>query len=171
MRRTVALYLVLALVLAAAATSCGSRSAGVSARERTVARRADLYAIGRIEVAWHKASSTHDVDLMMSLWADDATFTVGGETYTGKDGIRNFFANEAAPFQAENHWISDSPAYKERITVDGDTGTLYFECDYIDLKTEKIVAVVSADQDVKRIGGRWLITNSIAATPSLSAGY
>jgi hypothetical protein len=54
-----------------------------------------------------------------------------------------------------------------RITVNGDKGTLYFECHYVDVKTEKVVSVVAADQNVQKIGGKWLITSSAGATPSL----
>ena len=81
----------------------------------------------------------------------------------------DIFTNDAAPFKSEYNWVSDSPAYKERVTVDGDKATLYFECDYVDVPTRKVVAVVSADQDVQRIDGRWLITNSVAATPQLTS--
>jgi uncharacterized protein (TIGR02246 family) len=159
--------LTIGLSLAVSLTACSSGQD--NAQQQALQHTADIYAIQQIEVNWHKASSTHDVDLMMSLWADNATFTVGGKTYTGKDQIRSFFTNDAAPFKAEYHWVSDSPAYKEKVTADGDHGTLYFECDYIDVPTRKVVAVVSADQDVQRINGRWLITNSVAATPQLTS--
>jgi ketosteroid isomerase-like protein len=155
----------LSAVLVLASCSSG----GSSAKDQALQKQADIYAISQIETKWHQASSTHDIDLMMSLWADDATFTVGSQTLTGKTQIRDFFLKEAAPFQAENHWVSDSPAYKEKISVTGNTGTLYFECDYIDVQAQKVVAVVSADQDVALIGGKWLITNSVAATPKLTA--
>lgn len=132
-------------------------------------RQADLYAINQIEVSWHKASSTKDLDLMMSLWADDATFTTSSKTYTGKAAIRDFFATQAAPFKPENHWVSDTPAYKSKATVDGDKGTLYFQCDYIDIDTKQVKVVVSADQQVARVNGTWLIKATISATPGL--GY
>jgi ketosteroid isomerase-like protein len=160
----------LGLLLTTSLVACSS-GGDDSAAQQALKKQADMFAIGQIERKWHQASSTQDVELMMSLWADDATFTVSGQTYTGKTEIRDFFVNQAGPFQPGNHWVSDSPAYKQRVTVSGNTGTLYFECDYIDLKTQKVVAVVSADQDVARIGGTWLITNSVAATPDLSAGY
>jgi uncharacterized protein (TIGR02246 family) len=156
-----------ALTLAIVLTACGS-GADTAAQDR-LRVLADRYAIEQIEVTWHQASSTKDVDLMMTLWADDATATLGGQTYTGKDQIREFFTTQAAPFQAGNDWVSETPAYKIRITVDGDKGTLYFECHYVDVATGKVAAVVSADQDVARINGRWLITKLISATPELSA--
>ncbi len=159
--------LMLAISLSAASLSACS-SSNNAASQRTLQRQADIYAIEQIEVNWHKASSTKNVDLMMSLWSDDATFTVGATTYTGKAQIRNFFVTKAAPFQRENHWVSDTPAYKRRVTVGGDAGTLYFECDYVDVTSRQVKAVVSADQDVARINGRWLITKSVAATPELS---
>jgi len=130
-------------------------------------RQANIYEIDQIERTWHKASSTHDVGLMMSLWAPDATFNIGTETLRGKAEIRHFFANDAAPFQPQNHWVSDTPAYKIRTTVNGDKGTLYFECHYVDVKTSKVVVVVGADQNVQKINGKWLIVSSAAATPKL----
>jgi hypothetical protein len=104
----------------------------------------------------------------MSLWADNATFTTASQTYSGKDQIRQFFTG-AAPFKRENKWVSDTPAYKSRTTVDGDKGTLYFQCDYIDVDTKLVMITVSADQQVARVNGKWVITSAVSATPSL--GY
>lgn len=154
------------VVLAVVLTACGSGESDTTNAARQ--RESDRFAIEQIEVKWHKASSTKNINLMMSLWADDATATIGGQTYTGKDQIRNFFLSKAAPFKAENNWVSDTPAYKIRVTVNGDRGTLYFECHYIDVATQQLKAVVAADQNVERIDGRWLITNLVSATPELS---
>jgi hypothetical protein len=152
------------VVLSVAA--CGGSPTGST--EDAVQREADLYRIAEIERKWHQATSTHDIDLMMSLWAPNATFTVrAGETLTGKDAIREFWL--AAPvFQPENQWVSETPAYKLRATVNGDKGTLYFECHYVDAETGEVVAVVGADQQVARIDGTWLITNNVGAAPILS---
>jgi len=154
--------IVAALLLA----SCGG-SSKQSASEAKTQKEADYYAIDQIEKVWHQAASTHDVNEMMSLWAPNATFNIGPETLSGAKQIRNFFATKAAPFQPQNDWVSDTPAYKIRITVNGDKGTLYFECHYIDVKTKKVAVVVGADQNVQKINGKWLITNAAAATPSL----
>jgi hypothetical protein len=67
----------------------------------------------------------------------------------------------------KNHWVSETPAYKIRTTVNGDKGTLYFECHYVDPKTRKVIFTAGADQQVARINGRWLVTNHIAGTPAL----
>jgi ketosteroid isomerase-like protein len=154
------------IALAVCLSACGSSQE--TAAQQAAQKDADIYAIDQIEVKWHRASSTKNVDLMMSLWADHATFDYGPKILTGKDEIRKFFVNDAAPFQPENTWVSDTPAYKIRATVDGDKGTLYFECHYVDVKTKNVVAVVAADQDVARINGRWLITKLVAATPTLA---
>jgi len=147
--------------------SCGGSSHD-AASNASLQKQADMLAIDQIERTWHRAASTHDVDLMMSLWAPDATFNIGTQTLTGKAQIRSFFEHTAAPFQPQNHWISDTPSYKIRVTVNGDKGTLYFECDYVDAKTNKVVSAVAADQNVQRVNGKWLITSSAGATPSLS---
>ncbi len=157
---------VLGVVLAVSLAGCGG-SGKKSAADQDVQRQADLYAIDEIERIWHKASSTHDVDLMMTIWAPDATLNLGTETLTGKAEIRDFFAHRAGPFKPENHWVSETPAYRIRTTVSGDKGTLYFECVYVDVKTGKVASVVGADQNVQKIDGRWLITSAAAATPAL----
>jgi ketosteroid isomerase-like protein len=146
---------------------CGAGGAPTSSEIARLQQEADMRQIEHIEVTFHKAASTKDVDLMMSLYADDATVTFGGKTYTGKDQIRGFFS-KAGPFQLGNHWVSDTPAYKMKVTVDKDTGTLYFECHYINADNETVAVVVGADQHVARIQGKWLITELIAATPKLT---
>ena len=37
----------------------------------------------------------------------------------------------------QNHWQADTPSYKIKATVNGDKGTLYFECHYIDIEDEQ----------------------------------
>jgi ketosteroid isomerase-like protein len=155
------------LVIALSLTGCGGSSSS-SATDAETQKQAELYAIDQIERTWHKASSTQDVDLMMTLWAPDATFNNGPDTFTGKAEIRKFFTTKAGPFQPGNHWLSETPAYKIRTTVNGDKGTLYFECHYVDVKTGKVVSVVGADQNVQKINGKWLITTLAAATPTLT---
>ena len=148
-------------------SGCGS-SNSTSAEKQELQHQADINAIDQIEKTWHKAGTTQDVDLMMTVWAPDATFTVGGEPYVGKAQIRTFF-EKAGPFQPGNHWVSDTPAYKIRITANGDKGTLYFECHYVDSATGKVVNIVAADQDVQKIDGKWLITTSSAAPATLGS--
>jgi hypothetical protein len=127
---------------------------------------ANLYQIDKIEKTWHKAASKKNLNLMMSLWAQRSTFTVAGKTYTGKRAIRNVFM-KSGPFQPANHWESDTAAYKIRITVNGNKGTLYFECHYIDVDTGKVATAVGADQEVRKINGKWLIVDATAATVTL----
>jgi uncharacterized protein (TIGR02246 family) len=153
-----------ALVLSFAA--CGGSPA--SSTEQAVQREADRHAIEQIEAQWHKATSSHDIDLMMSLWAPNATFTVSpGKTLSGVDEIRAFWL-ETRAFQPGNEWVSETPSYKIRVTVDGNRGTLYFECHYVDAETAEVVATTAADAQVARIDGRWLITNNVGATAILS---
>src|SRR5215831_9912804 len=78
--------------------ACGGSGTSSAHREATQ-RQADLYAIDQIEKTWHRATSTH----------------------------------------------------------------------YVELNTRRLVAVTGADQQVARIGGRWLITNNVGGTPTLAA--
>jgi ketosteroid isomerase-like protein len=155
-------------VLVISLAACGGSGAN-SASEQALQRQADLYAIDQIEKNFHKATSKKDIDLMMSLWAPNATFTLGpGQTAAGKTQIRQFWLEKSKAFEPTNHWVSDTAAYKIRITVNGDRGTLHFECHYIDARTHKLEVVTVADQDVARINGRWLITNMVGGSATLS---
>jgi len=157
-----------ALALAAVALSACGGSSATSGAERTLQRQADTYAIDQIEKSFHEAMSKKDIDQLMSVWAPNATFTFGpGQTATGKKQIREFWLKSTA-FKPETQWVSDHPAYKLRVTVSGDRGTLHFECHFIDVETGKVAAVTAADQDVARIDGRWLVTNMVGGTAELS---
>ena len=75
---------------------------------------------------------------MMSLWAPNATFTSARADRGGKEQIRQFWLTKSEVFKPETHWISDTPRTRSAITVNGDRGTLYFECHYVDAKTGKL---------------------------------
>jgi ketosteroid isomerase-like protein len=159
------LGLVLLLVVLAACSDQGGGAASDEAR-----RAQDMWEIDQIEKSFHRATTEKDIDLMMSLFAPNATMTVGpGATASGLDEIRRFWLDDSAPFAAENTWISDHPAYKLEITVNGDRGTLHFECHYVDATTSKIASATTADFDVARIDGDWLITNMVGGTTVLEA--
>ena len=154
--------IILGVILAA----CGGSAADSSAEQARLIQ--DRYEIDQIEKAFHGATTHKDIDQMVSLFAPNATMTVGpGETAVGVDEIRQFWLEKAAPFAPENTWISDHPAYKLEITVNGDRGTLHFECHYIDAKTGDIASTTAADFDVARIDEKWLITNMVAGTTVL----
>jgi ketosteroid isomerase-like protein len=154
-------------VLSVVLVACGSSSGSSGDASR---RFQDMWEIDQIEKNFHHATTTQDIDAMMSLYAPNATITVGtGDTASGLDEIRQFFLEEAAFFEPENEWISDHPAYKLEITVNGDRGTLHFECHYIDAETGEVVAATAGDFDVARIDGKWLITNMIGGSTILEA--
>ena len=162
----VAIAVVVGVLVGALAASGGSSESAAS--EQEMRRSADLWEIDLIEKNFHKATTKHNIDLMMSLYASDATFTFPGSIAVGKKQIRRFWLTKSKAFMPENTWISETPAYKVRITANGDRGTLYFECVYVDAKTGEIMAVTAADGDVARINGRWLITSLAGATATLS---
>ena len=61
---------------------------------------------------------------MMTIWAPSATFTQGpGQTMVGTEEIRRAWL-ATKPFDPTTHWVSETPAYKVRATVNGDKGTL-----------------------------------------------
>jgi uncharacterized protein (TIGR02246 family) len=157
--------LVRAVVLGLAAVSlagCGGSSESSASEE--VKRQADYWAITELQRKFHQATSKKDIDLMMSLYAPNATLTIPGQTAVGKEQIRRFWVSKSVAFKRTNHFISESPAYKMRVTADGDKGTLHFECHYLDVNGKTVKVFLTADQEVARIGGKWLITDVVIGT-------
>ena len=165
MRRLVIGGVLGVFLLSVVLSACGGSTTDSSGDQ---ARRfQNMWEIDQIEKKFHHATTTKDIDQMMSLYAPNATMTVGpGETAAGLDEIRRFYL-ENAVFAPENTWISDHPAYKLEITVNGDRGTLHFECHFVDVETGEVAAVTAADLDVARIDGEWLITNMVGGTAVL----
>ena len=147
-------------------SGCGAASA-TSGEAAAAQRRVDLYEISKIERSFHEAISKKNIGEMVNLFAPHATGTFApGKTVTGRTQIRRVWLKSKA-FMPTTHWLSDHPAYKLKVTVDGDRGTLHFECHFIDLRTAKVAAVTAGNLDVARIGGRWLITNFVGSTSEL----
>ena len=167
MRRMIVVGLVLVAIAAVLGLQTGGGTAGASTNDKIIQREVDLYQLDQVEVKFHRATSHHDLKLMMSLWAPGAVFNIDQKTLVGKAQIRHWFLTENKAFQANPHWESDTPSYKLRTTLSGDKATMYFECHYVDTKTSKIVGQAGVTHTMQRINGKWLITNSAGSTATL----
>jgi uncharacterized protein (TIGR02246 family) len=153
-------------ILALTISACGG-SNGSSASDQATEQKADSYEVSQIERTFHEAISKKDIDELVALFAPNATGTFGpGKTVTGKQQIRQVWSKSVA-FEQKTHWLSDHPAYKLKVTIDGDRGTLHFECHFIDLDTGKVAATTAGNLDVAKIDGQWLITNFVGSTAEL----
>jgi len=123
---------------------------------------ADILKVRNVEITFHQSGSSlpqADLNLMMSLYADDAVLTDtahDNKNYTGKDQVRAYFS-KAAPFQPGNHLIGYTPAMRIRATVDGDKATLYFECLWVDADKNAIFAHSFSNMTLARSGDGWLV--------------
>jgi uncharacterized protein (TIGR02246 family) len=143
-------------------TAIAGLSAAMIAGATTEENAEDFMNLHKVEIAFHEAGTTKNLDMMLSLFADDAVLTVGGKTYTGKDQIKRFF-EAAGTFQPQNHWVAYTPAFRIRYSVEGNRAHLYFECLYVDKDSNKIAAHTNSDDTLVRINGRWLIKEMKAA--------
>jgi len=157
----VALAFVLAL-------QTGGGAATASTSDAITQQEADLYQIEQIEVKFHRATSRHDINLMMSIWAPGAVFDIDQQTLVGKAQIRRWFLTENKAFMPSHHWESDTPTYKIKINLNGDKATMYFECHYIDPATQKVVAWAGVTHTLQKIKGKWLIVEGSGAPTVLS---
>ncbi len=150
MKRVLTISAILAVCLAGGATAGMKENAD------------DFMQIHKIEIVFHQAGTTKNLDLMMSLFADDATITSGGHTYSGKDQIRRYW-QAAGPFQSQNQWVAYTPAFRIKYAVQGASAHLYFECLYVDKATNKIAIHTNSDDSLTRVNGKWLIKDMRAA--------
>jgi hypothetical protein len=125
-----------------------------------------------LQEAFHQAASYNGdpqdaadhLELLSTLWAPDATLTVGANTISGHDAIIAFFSN-AAPYHHE--WVSLAPSFRTRLEPHGDTADVYFECIYVDPATGKIVATPSLSGTAKKVQGNWMFWHMQAGQASL----
>jgi ketosteroid isomerase-like protein len=150
-------------------TASGSATSAVSRLDARTQSEADMYEIDQIEVKFHRATSHHDINLMMSIWAPGAVFNIDQQSLVGKAQIRHWFLTQNKAFKPTHHWESDTPSYKIRVNLNGDKATMYFECHYIDPKTGMVVASAGVTHTLQKIDGQWLIINSAGSTATLSA--
>ena len=127
----------------------------------------DFMDLHQVEIAFHQAGSTKNLDLMLSLFTDDAVIMSGGKTYSGKDQVKAFW-QAAGPFQPQNQWVGYTPAFRIRYNVEGEQAHLYFECLWIDKTANKIAAHTNSDDILVHRNGKWLIKEmKAAAVPEL----
>jgi ketosteroid isomerase-like protein len=136
---------------------------------------AEIY---QLQAAFHQAKTTQDLDLMMSLWADDATFInkSTGTTYVGFDQIKSLWQGSGS---FTHHRFSLVPSYKTKIEVHGNRAFLYFECHDIgdfatgnfgDPAVKTIVNDTFLAGTLRHVGGSWLFWK-MTAGPSSPLSY
>ncbi len=146
--------------------------AGASAAPAQSVTGPDSAQVGLIyqhQAAFHRAKTTQDIELMMSLWADGATLNVQGDSnspYTGGDRLRTFWLSSGS---FTHRRFSLVPSYKIQIRVTSETAWLYFEChdvgDY-DLPTRSIAGDTFLAGTLQRHAGRWLFADVTAGKAS-----
>lgn len=159
----------------AALTLPGLAHAGAPAGSPESVQVGEIY---QLQAAFHRAKTTQDLDLMMSLWAEDATFTnrTTGKTYDGTDEIKSFWQGSGS---FTNHRFSLVPSYKTQIDVHGDEAYLYFECHDVgnfadgsfgDPTVKTVVNDTFLAGALRNVGGNWQFWN-MTAGPSSPLSY
>ncbi len=127
---------------------------------------AEIY---QLQAAFHRAKTTQDIDLMMSLWADDGTLNVQGDPhspYVGFQSLTSFWQSSGSFTHLR---FSLVPSFKTQIDVQGDQAWLYFECHDIgnfDLATRFIASDTFLAGTVRNVGGNWVFWDMTAGKSS-----
>ena len=83
--------------------------------------------IYQLQAAFHRAKTTQDIELMMSLWHPDGVLMVQGDAnspYSG-DRLRSFWLTSGS---FTHRRFSLVPSFKIQIDAHGNRAWLYFEC-------------------------------------------
>lgn len=124
-----------------------------------------IAAIFGLQAAFHRAKTTQNIELMMSLWADNGTLHNQGDPkspYVGFTSLKAFWQGSGS---FTHHRLSLVPSFKTRINVDGSGAFLYFECHDVgnfDLATRFFAADTFLAGEVRRIEDRWVFWNMTA---------
>jgi hypothetical protein len=153
-----------ALRVGAAGTALGAASlllppaarAGAQGRGSEGAQAAAIY---ELQAAFHRAKTTQDIDLMMSLWDPAGTLHNLGDPaspYVGFARLKAFWLGSGS---FTHRRFSLVPSFKIRIAVHGREAELYFEChdigDY-DLPTRFLAADLFLAGTVREAAGKWV---------------
>jgi hypothetical protein len=139
--------------------------AQVRGPESAQARRLAVGEIYELQAAFHRAKTTQDIDLMLSLWDNDGILNVQGDPnspYTGFDRLKSFWQNSGS---FTHRRFSLVPSFKTQIDVDGDEAWLYFECHDVgdfDLPTRAIAADTFLAGTLRNIDGKWVFSQMTA---------
>ncbi len=124
---------------------------------------ADVLAVRNIEITFHTAGSVlpeKNLDLMMSIYADDAVLTDtahDNKVYKGKAEVRRYWSDVSGPFRPEHHWIGYTPAMRIHADVDGAKASLRFECLWMDVDTSAVGAHAFSEMKLARLNGQWQV--------------
>lgn len=125
--------------------------------------------IYELQAAFHLAKSLQDIDLLMSLWAADASLTIPGNPnspFVGLDSIRAFLLTTGS---FTHHRFSLVPSFKIQIDVHGEEAFFYEECHDVqdfDLPSRFIAADTYLAGTLKKVGGKWLFWNMFGGSAS-----
>ena len=141
-------------------------SAGSSAKPHVAgAESTQVGEIYQLQAAFHRAKTTQDIDLMMSLWDPNGVLIVQGNAnspFVGAQALRAFWQTSGS---FTHRRFSLVPSFKTQIDVHGEEAWLYFEChdvgDY-DLPDRAIASETFLGGTVRYLGGKWVFSNMTA---------
>jgi len=121
--------------------------------------------IYQLQAAFHRAKTTQDINLMMSLWDPEGTLNVQGDPnspYVGYDQIKAFWERSGS---FVNRRFSLVPSFKTQINVHGNQASLYFECHDVgnfDQATRFIAGDTFLAGTLRNLGGQWVFSDMTA---------
>ena len=152
----------MAAIAAGVGALAGPGTPPIVAEDEDDRQLADVARIYRLQAAFHRAKSTQDINLLMSLWDVNCSLTIPGNPnspFVGLDQVRAFLLTTGSFTRLR---FSLVPSFKIEIKVYGDEAFFYEEChDVADftLQTRSIAADTYLAGTVRKVEGKWLFGN------------
>jgi hypothetical protein len=127
---------------------------------------AEIY---ELQAAFHRAKTTQDIDLMMSLWDINGILNIQGDPnspYVGFDQLKAFWLRSGSFTHLR---FSLTPPYKIRIEVERQQAQLYFECIDIgdfDQPGRFIAAVLFLAGTLSKVEDKWVFFDMTGGSAS-----
>ena len=123
--------------------------------------------IYELQAAFHRAKTTQDIDLMMSLWDVDGTLNVQGDPNSPYDGFDQLEAFWLRSGSFTHRRFSLVPSFKIKIEVQGHQAQLYFECHDVgdfDQPGRFIAADLFLAGTLRKVPGSWVFFDMTAGS-------
>src|SRR3954451_24266273 len=117
-------------------------------------RLVDLEAIRQLAAIYPILVDSHDLERLVALFTEDATFHRAGRVYAGRDELRDFYAQTMDTYSmmahsAHQHVVEVAPGATLAVGVQTGHGELQ-------LTGQRVVAAYRYDDAYRCVGGRWL---------------
>lgn len=117
-------------------------------------RLADLHAIQQLAAIYPILVDSHDLDGLVELFAEDATFSRAGVVHSGRDELRAFYDQIMSTYSLTVHTVHQ---HVVDLALGADTAVgVQMGHGEVAVDGQRMLAAYRYDDEYRRVDGRWL---------------